>query len=200
MLHIITERLVLKPHTQNNLAWLNATFNDPDEDYFNGDTPPKERPETLDETRKILDQILNRPSDADIIDYAIHKKDSDELIGYGMIAHIDRYNCRCDLGISLGWEKANWGKGYASETLQAIITYCFNELGMNRIGAEIYEFNLYSIRLFERNGFRFEGTRQQYIFKDGGFKAEHLYSLLRDAWERQDKTGGAPRNHLPTHE
>src|SRR5512138_3479620 len=120
-LHIITERLVLKPHTQNSLAWLNATFNDPGEDYFNGDAPPKERPETLEETQKILDRILNRPPDADIIDYAIHKKDSDELMGYGMIAHIDPYHCRCELGISLGWNKARWGKGYASETLRAVL-------------------------------------------------------------------------------
>ncbi len=186
-LHIITERLVLKPHTQNSLAWLNATFNDPGEDYFNGDTPPKKHPETLEETQKLLDRILNRPSDADIIDYAIHKKDSDELIGYGMIAHIDRYNCRCELGISLGWNKENWGKGYASEALKAILAFCFNALGLNRIGAEIYEFNAPSIRLFERNGFRREGTRRQFIYKDGKFRGAYLYSLLREEWESQSK-------------
>lgn len=188
-LHIITERLVLKPHTQNSLAWLNAAFNDPGEDYFNGDTPPKERPETLEETQKLLDRILNRPLDADIIDYAIHKKDSDELVGCGMIARIDCYNRRCELGISLGWDKANWGKGYASETLQAVISFCFKELGMNRIGAEIYEFNTRSIRLFERNGFQQEGRRHQYIFKDGIFKDERLYCLLRDEW--REKIGQA---------
>jgi ribosomal-protein-alanine N-acetyltransferase len=102
-----------------------------------------------------------------------------------MIALINRYNCRCELGIGLGWNKANWGKGYATETLQAIIAYCFRELKMNRIGAEIYEFNTRSIRLFERNGFQREGTKRQYIFKDGVFKDEYLYSLLRGEWERQ---------------
>ena len=188
-LHIITERLILKPHTQNSLAWLHAAFKDPREDYFNGDTPPRESPETLEETQKTLDRILNRPPDADIIDYAIHKKDTDELIGCGMIAHIDRYNGRCDLGISLGWNQGNWGKGYASEALHAIIAFCFNELGMNRIGVEIYEFNTRSIRLVERNGFRQEGTRRQFIFKDGVFKDERLYSLLRDEWERENKIG-----------
>ena len=187
MQDIITERLILKAHTQNNLDWLNATFNDPLEDYYNGDTPPRERPETLSETQKILDLILNRPTDSDIIDYAIHLKDRDELIGYGMIAHIDRYNLRCDLGISLGWNKANWGKGYASETLQAILSYCFRDLKLNRTGAEIYEFNIPSIRLFERNGFRLEGTRRQYIYKDGAFKDELLYSLHREDWDRLNR-------------
>ena len=183
LLHITTERLVLRPHTQNSLVWLNTTFNDPGEDYFNGDDPPRESPEPLEVTQKLLDRILNRPHDADIIDYAIHKKDTDELIGCGMIAHINHYNRRCDLGIGLGWNRDNWGKGHASESLQAVIAYCFNELNLNRIGAEIYEFNERSIRLFERNGFRREGVLRQYIFKDGVFKDSYLYSLVREDWK-----------------
>ncbi len=190
LLHITTERLVLKPHTQNSLVWLNTTFNNPEEDYFNGDDPPKESPEPLEVTQKLLDRILNRPPDADIIDYAIHKRDTDELIGCGMIAHINQYNSRCELGIGLGWNRDNWGKGYASETLQAIVAYCFHELNLNRIGAEIYEFNERSIRLFERNGFRREGVFRQYIFKDGVFKDSYSYSLVREDWE---KRAGADR-------
>ena len=189
MLYITTERLILKPHTQNSLAWLNTTFNDPNEDYFDGDDPPKERPETLEETQKTLNRILNRPPESDIIDIAIHKKDTDALIGVSMIAHINRYNRRCDLGIGLGWNRDNWGKGYASEALQAIIAYCFTELDLNRIGAEIYEFNERSIRLFERNGFKREAVLRQYIFKDGIFKASYLYSLLREDWEKQKSAG-----------
>ena len=185
LLHITTERLVLKPHTQNSLVWLNTTFNNPEEDYFNGDDPPRDSPEPLEVTQTLLDRILNRPPDADIIDYAIHKKDTDELIGCGMIAHINHYNRRCDLGIGLGWNRDNWGKGYASEALRAIVAYCFNELNLNRIGAEIYEFNERSIRLFERNGFRREGAFRQYIYKDGIFKDEYLYSLLKEDWEKQ---------------
>jgi len=184
MLYLETERLMLKPHTQNSLVWLNTTFNHPNEDYFDSDDPPRQRPETLEETQTLLDRILHRPSDADIIDYAIHIKATDELIGCGMIAHINSYNRRCDLGIGLGWNTENWGKGYASETLQAIIAYCFTELGLNRIGAEIYEFNAHSIRLFERNGFRREGILRQYIFKDGVFKDSYLYSLLREDWQK----------------
>jgi ribosomal-protein-alanine N-acetyltransferase len=184
MLYLTTQRLILKPHTQNSLGWLNVTFNDPNEDYYAGDDLPKEHPETLEETQKLLDRILNRPPNANIIDYAIHKKDNDELIGCGMIALINRYNHRCELGIGLGWNRGNWGKGYASEALQAVISYCFNELDMNYIGAEIYEFNAPSIRLFERNGFRRDGIRRQYVFKDGVFKDDYLYSLLRQDWEK----------------
>lgn len=40
-LHICTERLTLKPHTQENLKWLNTLFNDVDEQYYDGDDPQK---------------------------------------------------------------------------------------------------------------------------------------------------------------
>ena len=187
-MHITTQRLILKPHTQSNLEWLNATFNDPGEDYFNSDDPPKKQPETLEETQKILDRILNRAPDDGIIDFAIHKRDTDELIGAGMIAHINPHNRRCDLGISLGWNRNNWGKGYASEALQAVIAHCFNELELNRIGVEVYEFNEHSIRMVERNGFRREGVLRGYVFKDGVFKDAYLYSLVREDWEKRENS------------
>lgn len=187
-MHITTTRLILKPHTQNSLVWLNNAFNDPQEDYFNGDDPPKEHPQTLEETQITLDRILNRQPDAGIIDFAIHKRDTDELIGYGMIAHINHYNRRCDLGISLGWNRDIWGNGFASEALQAVIDYCFNDLGLNRIGVEVYEFNEHSIRLVERNGFCREGALRQHIFKDGVFKDSYLYSLVREDWEKLQKS------------
>lgn len=96
------------------------------------------------------------------------------LIGCGDIAHVDSYNQRCDLGITLGYDKQNWGKGYASEALRAAIAFCFNELSMNRIEAEIYEFNLRSIRLFEGLGFTKEGVKRQYVLKDGVYKDEYI--------------------------
>jgi ribosomal-protein-alanine N-acetyltransferase len=183
MFYLTTERLTLKPHTLANLEWLNTLFNDPDEQYYDDDRPPREDPETLEETRNTLDRILNRPADAGHIDFAVHRKEDDALIGYGMIAHVDLYNRRCDLGISMGYDKGNWGKGYAREALQAVITYCFTELNLNRLGVQIYEFNARSIRLFEGLGFRREGARSQYIFKDGTFRDEVQYSLLREDWE-----------------
>jgi RimJ/RimL family protein N-acetyltransferase len=88
----------------------------------------------LEEPQRLLDRMLNQPPEADIIDYAIHLKETDDLIGCGMIAHTNRYNRRCMLGIGLGWNTAKWGKSYASKTLQASLPGCSTELGMNYSG------------------------------------------------------------------
>lgn len=121
---------------------------------------------------------MRAAADAATIRYAIRKKDGGELIGYGIVAHIDRYNRRCRLSVVIG-EKREWGKGFASEALRAAIDYSFAALGMNRIGAEIYAVNERSIRLFERLGFKREGVIRESVLKNGVFVDEYIYGLLR---------------------
>jgi RimJ/RimL family protein N-acetyltransferase len=61
-IHLTTERLLLKPHTLSNLERLNAWFNDPELSYYDGDDPPHQLPETLDETRLTLNRMLHPPT------------------------------------------------------------------------------------------------------------------------------------------
>jgi ribosomal-protein-alanine N-acetyltransferase len=157
---------------------------DEDEAYYNDDDPPMAEDESQEKAEAMLNRILNRSTDPRIIHYAIHKKVDDTLIGGGDISSIDTYNRRCIFGITLGFDKQNWGKGYATEALEAVIAYCFTELDMNRIEAEIYAFNSRSIRLFERLGFQREGVKRQCVYKDGVFKDEYVYALLKEDWHR----------------
>jgi RimJ/RimL family protein N-acetyltransferase len=182
MIHIETPRLILKSHTEKNLTKLHEWFNDPELTYYDDDDPVSEDPIPVERIEAILERMMTRTLEDGIIHYAIHKKDDDCLIGYGMIANINTYNQRCDLGISMG-EKQFWGNGYGRETIEAIIAYCFTTLNLNRIGAAIYEFNLRSKHLFEGLGFQQEGVLRQNVLKDGVFKDECLYSLLRESWE-----------------
>jgi len=177
-----TARLALKPHTQANAEKLNAWENDPELLYYNDDQPEDRIPESLEDTRTFLERITQNEERSRILHYAIHLKANDELIGNGMIGFIDRYNRSCRLGITIG-EKRYWGSGLGREALAAVIAYCFETLGMNRLGAEVYAFNLRSIQLFEGLGFRREGVIRQSVWKNGGFSDEYLYGLLKDEWQ-----------------
>jgi RimJ/RimL family protein N-acetyltransferase len=181
MFFLQTPRLTLKPHTLADAEKLNAWENDPDLLYYNDDQPEDRTPEGLEETRLYLERITQNGGDGRLIHYAIHLKPGDELIGNGMIGFIDRYNRSCRLGITIG-EKRYWGSGLGKEAMTAVITYCFETLGMNRIGAEVYAFNQRSIRLFESLGFRREGVIRQAVLKNGGFSDEYLFGLLKDEW------------------
>ena len=177
-----TPRLTLKPHTLADAVKLNAWENDPELLYFNDDQPEDRTPDSLEETRLYLEGITQNGNDGRIVNYAIHLRQNDELIGNGMIGFIDRYNGSCRLGITIG-EKRYWGTGLGKEALTAVIHYCFDTIGIHRIGAEVYAFNQRSIRLFEGLGFRREGVIRQAVWKNGGYSDEYLFGLLKDEWK-----------------
>lgn len=51
-----------------------------------------------------------------------------------------------------------WGNGYATEAVQCVIEYAFNELKLPKIIAETQTANASSIRLLEKLGMTFEKT------------------------------------------
>jgi len=182
MFYLETERLLLKPHTLANVNSMQAWENDPDLLYYSDNQPEDREPQTVEDITEYLTAIMQESPLSEIIHYAIHKRAGQELIGYGMIALIDRYHRQCKMGIVIG-EKQEWGQGYAQEALQAVIAYCFTHLNMNRIGAEVYDFNQRAIQLFERFGFKREGTLRGAVLKKGKFANEYVYGLLRQKWK-----------------
>jgi RimJ/RimL family protein N-acetyltransferase len=59
----------------------------------------------------------------------------------------------------LGWvlDPAATGRGYATEAVCALISFCFNDLGVRRVVANCFVDNTASWRLMERVGMRREG-------------------------------------------
>jgi RimJ/RimL family protein N-acetyltransferase len=183
MFSLQTARLHLKPHTLDHLEQFHAWENDPELLYYDFDGLDEPQPEPIEETKSYLERISKQANpDGKIIYYAVHTLADDRFIGYGMIAFINRYHRHCRLGITIG-DRSYWGQGYARETLQAVIAYCFQELNMHRIGAEIYSHNERSIRLFEGLGFQQEGAIRENVLKRGQYVDELLYGLLESEWQ-----------------
>jgi RimJ/RimL family protein N-acetyltransferase len=180
-IYLRTPRLVLKPHTLDNAEKVNAWDNDPEIRYYSDDNPEDRARDSIEDTRHRLECMSHAPADGHIIHYAIHRRESQDLIGFGMIACVDPHNRRCKLGIVVG-DKSQWGRGLGREALTAVIEHCFSALGMNRIGAEVYAINGRSVRLFEGLGFRREGVIRQVVLKRGRFEDEYVYGLLAQEW------------------
>lgn len=177
-----TKRLLLKFHTLENLEKMNRWNNDSILSYYDDDGPEDFEPIPIENTKKYIERIIKNDDDS-IIRFGIHKKENDSLIGLCMIAFIDNYNKSCKFGITIG-EKDQWGKGYGKEVLNEIVRYCFEELGMNRIGAEVYAFNERSIKMFEKMRFVKEGIIRQAVYKKNNFEDEYIYGLLKNEWKK----------------
>jgi RimJ/RimL family protein N-acetyltransferase len=172
-----TERLLLLPHSERNFAKIHAWQNDPELLELNADSVVFQSEA---QTRNALERWMIA-SRNDIVHLAIHDKLSLELIGFAQIACIDNEHQRCKLAIVIG-DKTLWGSGYGGEALRRIVSHCFLDLSMNRLGAELYSFNERSMRLFEGAGFKREGTLRESVRKRGRFFDEHVYGLLRSEW------------------
>lgn len=71
------------------------------------------------------------------------------------------------------------GQGYATEATQLMLAYCFLRLNMNRVYLKVYADNARAISLYERCGFKVEGTLRESRFEGGGFKDVLIMSILR---------------------
>lgn len=114
--------------------------------------------------------------------FAIEEKASAEVKGLINLDGVSWSNRHTEIGIGIADPSAR-GKGYASEALQLLIEYCFNEMGLHRIFARIIEGNEPSVRLFQKFGFRQEGIMREHVFRHGNWRDMYFYGLLKKEYE-----------------
>jgi len=99
-------------------------------------------------------------------------------IGECDLSEIDRHHRRAEVGFLFA--RRHWGKGYASEAMEAVIAHAFGELDLERLWARFHEGNDASKRLLERLGFTYEGTMRSHIVRDGARRDCLIYGRLRN--------------------
>ena len=133
--------------------------------------------ERRDEAEQYLRDIDKGFADRSFCQWAITKRDHDELIGTVTLTGWDARNRRMELGYMLS--PAHWGKGYATEAVRAVLTFAFEEMNVHRVEAELDPRNPASARLLERLGFREEGLLRERWWVYGEWCDSALYGLLR---------------------
>jgi len=85
----------------------------------------------------------------------------------------------------IGWclDPAYQGRGLATEAVAAVLTTCFDALGLRRVVANCFADNLASRRLMERLGMRRElHTVRESLHRSGRWLDGMGYALLADEW------------------
>lgn len=149
---LTTERLVLRPWTEEDAESLFEYAKDPDVGPIAGWPSHKSVEESLDVIRNVF-------SGKEC--YAICKKGNDKAIGaieLKLNGHTDmtERDDECELGYWLG--KPFWGRGYVPEAGRELIRRGFEELGMTTIWCGYYDGNVKSKRVQEKLGFSYHHT------------------------------------------
>lgn len=114
--------------------------------------------------------------------YAFGIYTGNKLIGVIYVKNIDWQIQKCELGYFL--DKDFEGKGIMAKNLDKAISYCFNDLNMNKLFLRIGRENTGSKRLAKKKGFELEGTlRKEYRIETGELIDVEYYGKLNDAYQ-----------------
>jgi ribosomal-protein-alanine N-acetyltransferase len=73
-----------------------------------------------------------------------------------------------------------WRQGIMTDAVKAYVKYAFEELGLLKLMAHVFELNIGSARVLEKNGFKLEGRLRKHFRKDGKLLDARLYGLLKE--------------------
>ena len=84
-----------------------------------------------------------------------------------------------------------WGKGYATEMVRGYTRWLFATWPkLNRVEADVYDFNAASAAVLVKAGFVKEGVKRGSCEKGGSVRDEIIFGLTRSDVERLEASGG----------
>ncbi len=83
------------------------------------------------------------------------------------------------------------GRGYGREVFEAKIRFAFYELGLTKLVNGYFDGNENSWAMQRKLGYRHMGERPARCMADGRQTTEHVTTLRRSDWDREDRTKSA---------
>jgi RimJ/RimL family protein N-acetyltransferase len=154
---IEAERLLLRPFTLGDAPELHAIWSDPGARRFRDDEPDWPRPRRIEDTRRYLEPIVSGQREHGYASWAVVERASGRLIGDCGLFPADGVGPDVELAYGLAPEV--WGRGYATEAAIACVRAGFEELGLDRIVADVDPGNAASVRVLEKAGFEPAGEK-----------------------------------------
>ncbi len=149
---------------------------------------PDPAPPSLAQALKRIEDAV-APADAGEYLFAICLLDGDRPIGETSLFRLDLVNGSAMLGIFIG-EPDEWGMGYGTDAVNALVDFGFGELRLERIGLTVWTENARAIRAYEKAGFVHEGTVRHDRHERGEYTDAHMMSILRDEWVALSRRAG----------
>ncbi|MES2591469.1 MAG: GNAT family N-acetyltransferase [Bacteroidota bacterium] len=138
---------------------------------------PRPLAKTVDDVVSVIEMITGFTARNERINWAVTEKGVDKLIGIIGYVNIKPESLRAEVGYVL--HEDNTQKGIAYEALQEVLHYGFDSMDLHSVEAIIRPENTGSIKLIEKAGFVREGYFKDYIFHNGKFWDETVYSMIK---------------------
>lgn len=105
---------------------------------------------------------------------------SGQLIGICGLTSLDFQNSRAEFSLYIAPEVQKQGAG--EQALKTLLDHGFKNLGLHQIWGETFQENP-AQHLFQKLGFKLDGTRRGFYFKGGKYIDAYLFSMLFGEWD-----------------
>jgi RimJ/RimL family protein N-acetyltransferase len=177
-IYLNTERLIIRPININDAQALFEYRSNKEINRYQGWIP-----ETIEDVNYFIENKISPKLNIPGTWYqmALILKANNEMIGDIGVHFPSSEPHQVELGCSLNYRYH--GKGYASEALEPIISFIFQELDKHRIIASIDSRNQPSIRLIERLGFQKKAHIKEKSDHIGIPTDDLIYAIKKEEWE-----------------
>ncbi|MDE6264687.1 MAG: GNAT family N-acetyltransferase [Paramuribaculum sp.] len=172
---IETERLILRPWRESEAEILYKYANDPDIGPIAGWSPHT----SVEQSLEIIRTVFSAPET-----YAVVLKETGEPIGScGIMVSNSLHSAgmktgEAEIGYWIG--KPYWGQRLIPEAVEALLSRCFEDLGLDAVWCGYYDSNYKSQRVCEKCGFRYHHTNNDIISPLGDKRIEHFYIMTKE--------------------
>ncbi|CDQ18407.1 hypothetical protein SAMN05192559_101979 [Halobacillus karajensis] len=166
-----TERLYLKPYTQDLAARVVELAGDPSV----AATTFVPHPYTLEVAEQWIDSHKEWIEKKCVFPLAMIMKDTGELVGT-MTLRMDDHHNKGELAYWVG--KPYWNNGFASEAAIEMVNFGFEQLGLHRIWSAAISTNPASLKVMKKAGLSYEGTLKHDVYHRGEYKDIDVYGAI----------------------
>lgn len=143
--------------------------------------------------KRIRRWYATRAHHADRLDLSIIDRMSGRWAGEVVLNNLDSANRCCGFRILLGSAEFR-DHGLGTEASRLVLAHAFEVVGVHRVELQVYAFNPRAKHVYDKLGFRYEGTRRHALYWDGQWVDSHVMAILASEWrDRPRSTRGLGR-------
>ena len=167
-----TDRLLLRPHQEEDWVRLVELDSDPEVVRYTGDAGFWSESEA----KAVIQRLLGQFKDHKMGRFLVTLQQTGEYLGWAGL-RLSPETKKVDLGYRL--LRRQWGKGYATEASRKCLEYGFNQIELDQIVAHADSKNLASVHVLKKLGFRETGYE---VYEGQGVEG---FVLNREDWTAQ---------------
>ena len=111
--------------------------------------------------------------------FAIERKEDRTHIGNASIHDIDWISRTASFGLFIG-DPSAWNKGFGTDSIVTLVRFAFEEMNLQKLRINVFEYNERAKHLLLTHGFVQEGRLRREFYREGSFHDIVILSIFRD--------------------